>query len=259
MKRLGLIASVAAALGSVGLGHLYFQRVEGEISGGPKIAVLVAAEDVPVGAALSEKLLGIRDIPQAYVEGRHVPASELKRVLGARLVGGLRANEAVLWSDLAKFSDRTRVLSGLVPNGMRAVAIDDRSADFDGLLRPGDRVDVLFSAGNKDDDASSTTTLLQNLLVLSAGGSIARVDDEASASGVRGRGTSVMLSATVEQAQILTQAKIRGRLILTLRNAEDITVVESVPETTDRDLRLSRAHQDAHKNDFTAKAIEHVR
>jgi Flp pilus assembly protein CpaB len=259
MKRLGLIASVAAALGSVGLGHLYFQRVEGEISGGPKIAVLVAAEDVPVGAALSEKLLAIRDIPQAYVEGRHVPASELKRVLGARLVGGLRANEAVLWSDLAKFSDSARVLSGLVPNGMRAVAIDDRSADFDGLLRPGDRVDVLFSAGGKDDEASSTTTLLQNLLVLSAGGSIARVDEDASAAGARGRGTSVMLSATVEQAQVLTQAKLRGRLILTLRNADDITVVEGVPETTDRDLRVSRARQDMRKADVNSKAIEHVR
>ena len=101
--------------------------------------------------------------------------------------------------------------------------------------------------------------MLQNLLVLSAGGSIARIDDEASAPGVRGRGSSVMLSATVEQAQILTQAKLRGRLILTLRNAEDITVVEGVPETTDRDLRLARARQDARKNDVTAKAIEHVR
>jgi pilus assembly protein CpaB len=259
MKRLALIASVGAALGGIGLGHLYFQRVEAEISGGPKIAVLVAAEDVPVGAALSEKLLAIRDIPQAYVEGRHVPASELKRVLGVRLVGGLRANEAILWSDLAKFSDSARVLSGLVPNGMRAVAIDDRSADFDGLLRPGDRVDVLFSAGSKEDETSSTTTLLQNLLVLSAGGSIARIDDDASAAGVRGRGTCVMLSATVEQAQVLTQAKLRGRLILTLRNAEDITVVEGVPETTDRDLRLSRARQDVRKADLNSKAIEHVR
>jgi hypothetical protein len=46
--------------------------------------VLVVAQDVPSGTALADKHLAVRDLPQAYVEGRHVRASDVKRVLGAR-------------------------------------------------------------------------------------------------------------------------------------------------------------------------------
>ena len=104
----------------------------------------------------------------------------------------------VFWSDFD--ADRARVLSGLVQNGMRAVPLDVRSADFDGLLRPGDRVDVLFSTGAKGDDGS-TQTLLQNLLVLSVVGVLERASDGEPVPAARG---SVTLSATIEQAQILT-------------------------------------------------------
>jgi pilus assembly protein CpaB len=260
MKKLGLIASLLAGLGSLGLGTLYLQRLEAEIGGGPKVAVLVAAKDVPVGAALSESLLAVRDIPQAYVEGRHVRAGDVKKVLGARIAGGLKANETLLWSDLSKFSDQTRVLSGLVQHGMRAVAIDGRSADFEGLLRPGDRVDVLFTGGSKAEGAGATTTLLQNLLVLSVGSNIARNDEETSRG--HGRAGAVTLSASVEQAQLLTQAQQRGRLTLTLRNTDDITIVQGVPEATAASLlgaAAPAAERQPTKTSAGKGGIDHVR
>lgn len=258
MKKAAIFASIACALGSLGLGHLYFQRLEAEVSGGPKVAVLATASDVPVGASLTEQNLVVRDVPQAYVEGRHVKASELKKVLGARVAGGLKANDALFWSDLAQFSDQSRVLSGLVQNGMRAVSVDLRAADFDGLLRPGDRVDLLFTAGAKDG-AGSTITLLQNLLVLSVGGSIARADEVAGAKALRAGG-NVTLSASVEQVQLITQAKERGRLSLALRNPDDITVVEGLPETTSADVvRAPQAAVTTQKAVQAKEAIEHVR
>jgi pilus assembly protein CpaB len=256
MKKLALLTSIGAAAAAAFVGHLYLQRLETEVSGGPRVAVLVAAEDVPVGAALTEKQLAVRDIPQAYVEGRQVRASEAKRVLGAKTASGLKANEAVLWTDLAKFSDSARVLSGLVQHGMRAVPLDMRSADFGGLLRPGDRVDVLFTAGTKGDEGA-TTTLLQNLLVLSVGGSIQRADEASSPLGGRG---SVTVSATVEQAQVLTQAQQRGRLSLTLRNTDDITLAEGLPETTAKDLAAGKDQGGAQRHASSGKGgIEHVR
>ncbi len=254
MKKLGLIVSAAAAVASLGLGQLYFQRLEAEVSGGPKVAILVAATDVPVGAALTEARLAVRDIPQAYVEGRQVKASELKKVLGTRVTGGLQANETLLWTDLAKFSDHSRVLSGLVQQGSRAVALDGRSSDFQGLMRPGDRVDVLLTSGDKG--SGSTVTLLQNLLVLSVGSNIARVDDDTSKSSFRGG--SVTVSATLEQAQVLAQAEQRGRLTLVLRNSDDITVIEGLPETTGANLLTSKDAPTAVR--APAKGtIEHVR
>ncbi len=259
MKKLQLILSIAAAAGSVGLAHLYLQRLEAEVSGGPKISVLVAAEDVPVGASLKEAVLAVRDVPQAYLEGRSVRASDLKKILGARVAGGLKANDAVLWSDLAQFSDHSRVLSGLVQDGMRAVAIDSRSADFEGLLQPGDRVDVLFSTGAKEEGGGSTVTLLQNLLVLSVGGSITRADDSTNA-GVS-RDASVNLSATLEQSQLLVQAAQHGRLTLTLRNSDDIRVVEGVRETGTKDLISAKDRTDWRqaKDAPNKEAIDHVR
>jgi Flp pilus assembly protein CpaB len=234
MKKTSLLLSLAAAVAAVGAGHLYLTRLEAEISGGPKLAVLVAAEDVALGTPLSEKLVALRDVPQAYLDSRQIRGADVKKVLGARVSTALKANDGVLWSDVSSANGSTRVLSGLVERGMRAVAIDARSGNFEGLLRPGDRVDVLFTAGAKGGDVGSTVTLLQNLLVLSVGGNIAKVD-EASGRGSWHAG-SVTVAASVEDAQILTQAKERGRLSLTLRNSGDITLAEGLPETTSREL-----------------------
>lgn len=231
MKRTGAVVCTISALASVVLGYQYTQRLEAEVSGGPRISVLVAASDIPVATTLTERLLAVRDIPTAYVESRHIRASDLKKVLGQRVTGGLKTNEALLSSDVAKFSER-RQLSGLVANGMRALSIDGRAADFDGLLRPGDRVDVLLSLGG-NDSGGSTLTLLQNLLVLSVGGTTERNDANAR---TYGRGATVTISATLEQAQVLTEAMRRGKLTLTLRNADDITLVEGITETSGKDL-----------------------
>lgn len=260
MKSKALLLSAVAALVSLGLGQVYLKRLEAEISGGPKIPLLVAAQDLPAGELLSESSLALRDVPLAYVEARQVKASELKKVLGTRLAAGLKASETLEWSDLGKFSDRSRVLSGLVQQGQRAVAIDGRSADFQGLLRPGDRVDVLLTTSAKEA-TSTTVTLLQNLLVLSVGANIARADEETAKSFSRGGAT---VSATPAQAQVLTQAQERGRLTLVLRNSADVAVVEGMNETTAANL-LQQGGRDRAPSDRAPKspgikeAIEHVR
>lgn len=254
MKKMGFIAIACAAI-SVGLGHLYLQRLEVEVSGGPKIAVLAVVKDVPVGESLSEASVAVRDVPLAYVEGRHVRASDLDQILGSRITGGLRSGELVLWSDLAAFSDQARLLSGLVQQGMRAVPLDVPTADFGGLLRPGDRVDVLLSTGRPVDGAGETRTLLQNLLVLSVGGSFARTEEVRS-----GRTGTVTVSATVEQAQLLVQARARGRLSLTLRNPEDVAVVEELPSATDKNLTEAMQRESTRAVAASNKGkIEHVR
>jgi pilus assembly protein CpaB len=244
VKRTFVLLCAVSAVGSVGLGYLYTERLEAEVSGGPKVQVLVAASDIPVSATLTEAMLAVRQLPRAYVETRHIQAADIKQVLGQRVVEGLKANEALLTSDVAKLRERKQ-LSGLVSNGMRAITMDGRAANFDGLLRPGDHVDVLLSLSD-GETAGTTQTLLQNMLVLSVGGTTERTDGD---SKTYSRGASVTLSATVAQAQVLTEAMRRGKLTLTLRNGEDITILEGISETTAQDLkarnakgRLSNAH-----------------
>jgi hypothetical protein len=64
---------------------------------------------------------------------------------------------------------------------------------------------------------------------------------------------------SLEHAQVLTQAQLRGRLILTLRNAEDITLIEGLPETTAKDLSPAKDRQTGSGRDVALKGIEHVR
>ena len=85
-------------------------------------------------------MIGIRDLPAAYVEERHIRAADLQRIIGVRVSMGVKANESLLWTDLATTAQQRRDLSGLVRNGMRAVTIRaPASSAFGGLLRPGVR------------------------------------------------------------------------------------------------------------------------
>lgn len=237
MNRTALIAALGTGLAGAVLLFIYVSRFEAQVSGGPKVEVLVALQDIPLGTALDDKMLGTRFIPQAYVEGRHIRAVDARQVIGIRVSMGVKANESLLWTDLATTSEQRRDLSGLVKNGLRAVTIRaDVTATFGGLVRPGDRVDVLLTSSHPTSD-SVTLPLLQNVLVLAVGrdtGAVAQ--DEASKRRVTAATSQVTLSVSPEQAQLLTLAEEKGRLTLVLRNPDDIAIIEGLPEATPADI-----------------------
>ncbi|MBK8697029.1 MAG: Flp pilus assembly protein CpaB [Deltaproteobacteria bacterium] len=244
-----IIAIGAAALGLVLL-LLYKQRFEAEASGGVPVRVLIAVQDIPLGAALSENMMGYRLIPQAYLEDRFIRYSDVRRIIGVRVSNGLRANQTVMWTDLATASDARRDLSSLVSTGMRAITVRaDITNSFGGLLRPGDRVDVLGTlsrTGGENDRV--TIPLLQNVLVLAAGRDTGGEAQRQTVNGTAGGNTPVeisqiTLSVSMEEAQLLTYAADRGGaggrhtgLTLVLRNPEDIAILEGVPETNIEDI-----------------------
>ncbi len=244
-----IIAIGAAALGLVLL-LLYKQRFEAEASGGVPVRVLIAVQDIPLGAALSENMMGYRLIPQAYLEDRFIRYSDVRRIIGVRVSNGLRANQTVMWTDLATASDARRDLSSLVSTGMRAITVRaDITNSFGGLLRPGDRVDVLGTlsrTGGENDRV--TIPLLQNVLVLAAGRDTGGEAQRQTVNGTTGGNapveiSQITLSVSMEEAQLLTYAADRGGaggrhtgLTLVLRNPEDIAILEGVPETNIEDI-----------------------
>lgn len=249
-----VITAVCGAAGFL-LSHVYLQRLEAEASGGPRVSIVIAAEDLAVGTTLSEAQLAVRDLPNAYIERRHVLASDVEKVLGTRIGVALEAAQALLWTDLSDLGERPRFLSALVQNGMRAFVVDEQSADFGGLLRPGDRVDVLFTTSGSDK-ASRTSTLLQNLLVLAVGGDFGAFAD--SARPRQRQAASVALSTTLEQAQLLTQARELGRLSFTLRNPADIALIDGIVETKSEDVALL-SERAGFRGPSPERVIEHVR
>lgn len=238
MNKAALLAAAAAALLGLGMLWLYMKRFEAEASGGPPVAVVMASQDIPLGATLTEEMLGLRNLPASYVEERHIRAADAQRIIGVRVSMGVKANESLLWTDLATTSQQRRDLSGLVRNGMRAVTIRaDTTSAFGGLLRPGDRVDLLLTT-SRDGTAEGnkvTIPLLQNVIVLAVGKDTGIEEVDGRRRSER-RFNEVTLSVTVEQAQILTLAGSSGNITLTLRNPDDIAILEGLPETTRNDI-----------------------
>ena len=265
MKRVALVAAVVLGAASLALSYQERQRFRERVSGGEKIVVLVAAEDIPAGVLLTEDMLVTRTIPESYVEDRHILASEAGKAIGIRTTMGLRLNESVLWTDLASSSEEHRVLSGLIKNGMRAVTVRIESgATMGGLLRPGDRIDLLLRA-NRDDE-SVVLPLLQNVLVLAVGSDIGGQQDNLLHMAMSG--SDLTLSVTVQQGQALTLAQGEGSISATLRNPNDILVDSDRPVTTATDLHLAEKRaelQDRRRilasptKPTPSKEIEHVR
>jgi len=226
-NRLALrLAALAALIGALLL-RAYMLRFEAERSGGRTRPVLSLARDTNRGATLDRALLSARQIPESYVESRHIPAGELERVLGTRLAVPGRAGEALLWSDLVELQASGRELASLVPPGMRAITISHDSARSAGLLRPGDLVDVLFS-GRSADNAAVTRTLLQAVLVLAVGRDTGDLDRDRSDGVAR----ELTLGVDLAGAQLLAHAETEGELRVVLRNPDDVRILDGLPDTT---------------------------
>lgn len=244
MNRKAIIAAVACAVAGLVMLFLYMQAFEEEASGGPPIEVLVATRDIGLGTAVTADMLGSRALPQSYLEDRHIPASEADRIIGVRVTSGVKGGESLLWTDLATTSEQRRDLSGLVQEGQRAITIRaDVSASFGGLLRPGDRVDVLLTV-EREPNQFVTVVLLQGRLVLASGadtGAPLRPGERRTTN--TGTVNQVTLSVTLEQAAALALAQEQGRLTLVLRNPDDINTVENPRDTTTQDLMGAEGRQ----------------
>jgi len=224
-KLLGLLA-VAALLGAGGV-HLYLSRHALERAGGAATSVLVLTRDVPRGEVVAREALDYRELPERYVEERHIGEHDLERVVGARAVSALTSGSTLLWSDLDTALDDGS-LSALVRAGKRAFTLPDRDVGFDGQLRAGDRVDVLFTCAEL-----GTRTLLQNVLVLAAGGELGSAVGRVTEGREVGR---VTLSVGLAEAQRLALSEGRGVLRLALRNPQDLALLDAPPPATDNDL-----------------------
>jgi pilus assembly protein CpaB len=231
VNRFALSIALGVALLGAGLLLLYLRRFERDASGGPPVAVLVAVKPIDPGTVLTEGVLAVRNVPTAYVETRAVRLSEKSRVLGLRVPGRIQAQETLLWTDLATAADDRRDLSSLVEPGMRAVTVRAKNGGSDRgneLVRPGDRVDVIVTTGERDQQ--TTLVLLQNVLVLAVGLDTGGDPGDKRPNGPRD--SLLTLSLTIREAELEALAAENGRLAVALRNPDDIRVVDGLPKLT---------------------------
>jgi pilus assembly protein CpaB len=180
----------------------------------PGTEVIVAADDLQVGAKIEEHDIKIIRIPV----GDLPPGSPRRKseVLGHGVIIPISKGEFILPTKLAA-ENAGAGLPSLIPPGMRAVSVRVNDVvSVAGFVTPGTRVDVLLTGTPAGGSDSQTTTVLQNVQVLAADRRLERnANGEAQSTNV------ATLLVTPDDAQRLTLASSEGHIQLTLRNPLD--------------------------------------
>src|SRR5579863_6456533 len=225
--RLMMIGVLALALGFLAATSVY-KNLQGKGGGGdPGVEVMVAANDLQVGARIEE-----HDIKVIKIPGADLPPGAPRRksdVLGHGVIIPIFKGEFILPNRLAA-ENAGAGLPSLIPPGMRAVSVRvNEVVSVAGFVTPGTRVDVLLTGAPSGSD-QQTITVLQNVEVLASGHTLERTS-----TGEAQNTAVITLLVTPDDAQRLTLASSEGHIQLALRNPLDIKQDE-VPPSISRAL-----------------------
>lgn len=236
-KKKLLVAAILVGAFAAVLLWLYAEQLDDEHEAlvADQVEVVKAARNIPAGTPLTKDRITTEKVPRKFLPPNPLLESELNIYLGTPVAVNVEEGAMILTSDFS-VAEVSRTLSSKIPPEERAMALAvDAISGVSGLLRPGDRVDILgtFPIGTKEElveDAQGnkavgyvTMTLLQNVTMLAVGQEISDVPSgEAAKRG--GSYSTVTLSVTIDEAELLTIAQTRGKMTLLLRNREDVEV-----------------------------------
>lgn len=231
------VVAILVALAVLQIVKTYKKDIELANKPPETIPVVVAKRNLYTGIQLTADDVIVRDITPQMVpqdtEGAQVFRS-LEEVLGRTPRERILANEIIRGERLAR-RNAGEGLNAIITPGKRAMTVEtDEASGLAGLLQPGNYVDVIVTL--RPDDVSgrasyATETLLQGIQVLAVGSSLAP-QEQAPQGTTNGRNTretnrrsrsSATLELTLEEAEKLALASVRGELHLVLRSDVDIT------------------------------------
>lgn len=178
--------------------------------------VLVAIAEIPPSNPLDEKNTAFKEMPLDTIPEGAVtdPAEIVEKTLKSTAVPGEFIMLAKLGTDKGASYD--------IPKGMRVVTTSvNLTKTHSGLIRPGDRVDILLSyrARNPERGMVNRTKTILEFIEVFATDSIIVSHDQSEASEINAKNLSFLV--TPEQAAILKLAESKGDLNLALRHKLD--------------------------------------
>lgn len=194
------------------------------------IEVIVAARALPAGHRLTAGDLAKRALPEAMISGNAVPIDQLDQVIDQQLLIAMAVGEPISRAALA--DQEVRSLAARLQPGARAVTVpvDDVTSQA-GLVRPGDRVDLMLAEELSEQGARcvQVTPLIEAVQVLATGQA---QDEGRNGADEQRRGddfrysqySTLTLDVTPSQAQQIAAALRIGDLIPVLRGQGDLAV-----------------------------------
>src|SRR5216684_1564225 len=213
--RLLMIGFVALALGAI-VSFAVYRALQSRAAGDapPGVDVVIAANDVPVGAKIEDKDVKVVRFPSGDLPPScfHLKSS----VVGRGVVLPIAKGEFFLPNKLAGENAGSGMPS-LIPPGMRAVSVRvNEVIGVAGFVVPGTRVDVLLTGNPSNAPDQQTTTVLENVAVIATGQKLER-----NTAGEPQLTPVITLLVSPGDAQKLTLATTQGKIQLALRNPLD--------------------------------------
>lgn len=236
-RRLQLIIGASLGVAAIFFIYLYLGSIKRSVYQGMEmVEVLVAASSIPPETSLEERHLSTELMPRKYVHPSALYPQDLDLILGQGVRTGIEKGQTLLWSDLG-VEQAGAGFASIIRENDRAISIAvDEITSVSGLIRPNDSVDILgtFVTGETYGGAKTTTiTILQNVTVLAVGRQFGR---GRAPGGYSGGYSTVTVSVTPSEAELLTLAQEKGRITLLLRNSQNLKTEENLPKVTMDDI-----------------------
>ena len=146
-KSIALVLSLLLGVAAAALMFSYIQKTtEAKTKGWDMQTVLVANADLPVGTVLSQDNTASRPYPSKYIAGRVLTPDTAPVVLGGILKVPAEVGKPIMWTDVQLPIETAVGLSAALSANTRAITIPiTQISSFNGMLRPGMYVDVLWT------------------------------------------------------------------------------------------------------------------
>ncbi|MDC0708809.1 Flp pilus assembly protein CpaB [Stigmatella sp. ncwal1] len=215
---LGLLAGIVA--------YSAIKKKEADVRRGWNLVpVVVAAQDIPEGSVISFEMISQRSVPEQFVTSSVVKPDSANYVVNQKVLVPLQAGDPLLWSQFETTKAAERLSTKVQKKG-RAVTIEAKSTtSVGGWIRPNDHVDVIGTFRDPQTDESVAVTLLQNVIVLATGKITGTTNVNLIPENQRDY-TNISLLVIPEEAEILVLASELGNLTLSLRNEDDVDLIE---------------------------------
>jgi pilus assembly protein CpaB len=193
--------------------------IEDLLRKGELVKVVVATRDIPRESTITKDMIRIETVPAKTFQPGDLadPNSVIGKFAENDILHGQHINSAMVRTFAS-----LRYLSEGVPVGMRAITIPvDKISAVEGLIRPGDRVDVVgvfaVPAGPRGETASIVVNLFQGVKVLATGRNLSPYRLVAPTKAEGAATDTITVALKPDDVQMLTYVLEIGKIRLVLR------------------------------------------
>lgn len=243
-KKLLIIAIACGVLAAL-LGWLYLKAKESQYRAAyqpasqVKVSVIVPKTDIAKAQPLTPENVAVMDVPSDYLPSNAVLSSDWAQLENRLTIRDLQKGRPLSWDSVEQ--DGVSRFSENVALGKRVKTVKvSKINSFDGMLRPGDRIDLLGTFSATDIGLQEQTNysdevvinVLQDVEVLAAGREDAKgrkyenYHDRSTPDGFNMNFSTLSLMLTPAQVARVELAEKAGELVAVLRHPKDSSSAE---------------------------------